>query len=70
MAAAAGSVASVVSARHKQAHVAAAWASAVAEKRVVTAVSAAVADDSAKSRVKDRDSGSWVPGSVEAVWTI
>lgn len=70
MAAAAGRVARVDAAMQAQARVAAAWATAEPAKRVVTAVRAAVAAVREKRRVKERERGAWVPGSVEAVWTI
>lgn len=67
-AAAAGRVPSVVPARHAHAAVAAACATPDAEpNRVVMEVKAAVAAVRAKRRVKERESGTCVPGSVDAV---
>lgn len=67
-AAAAGRVPSVVPARHAHAAVAAACATPDAEpNRVVMEVKAAVAAVRAKRRVKERESGMCVPGSVDAV---
>lgn len=58
-------------ARHAHAAVAAACAMAEEEpKRVVTAVRPAVAAVRPKRRVKERERGTCVPGSVDAVWTI
>lgn len=59
---------SVVPARHAHAAVAAACATPDAEpNRVVMEVKAAVAAVRAKRRVKERESGMCVPGSVDAV---